>query len=414
MITLLSNNVSLVWLVVALILLIRKITIYQNFVWYVKAGQIPVMDTELLDKIAIIEEQVGVKKAIELCVNPLISSPLLIGFFQPRIVLPSTDISEKDFQYIMLHELTHYRRQDMFYKWLVQVTICLHWFNPIVYLMGCEINKACEFSCDEAIISKLDFINIQEYGKTLLDAMKAAGKYKESVVSVTLNENKELLKERLGAIMNFRKKSNMVTITTFVFTLFLCICATTIGAYAATNNDNKSSVILKGIDKTSKEKIANIGDIRFYLIDNEKDLRAIGSSKYPLSGNYMLNSDITLTKEWIPIGVDEDNPFSGYFEGNGFTISNIFVDDEEGKYRYVGFFGLIEEGKVHNLTLKNISLRTTRPANDVIVHYIAAVSAYSEISDCSVKNYSMEKLYNGEIRKWSGQLLESKSNKKSK
>ncbi|MDE6419138.1 MAG: M56 family metallopeptidase, partial [Lachnospiraceae bacterium] len=129
---LLLNHIWLIWLVVALALLIRKITIYQCFIRYIHAGLLLVSDIEMLDRLSFVTGRAGVKKPIELCVNPLISSPLLIGFFHPCIVLPSADISEKDFQYILLHELTHYKRRDMFYKWLVQFTVCLHWFNPFV------------------------------------------------------------------------------------------------------------------------------------------------------------------------------------------------------------------------------------------------------------------------------------------
>lgn len=232
-ITLLVNNIWLVWLVTAFILLIRKITVYQSFIRYVKAGQILVSDIGLLDRLSVISEQGGMKKPVELCVNPLISSPLLIGFFRPCIVLPTTDISEKDFRYTVLHELTHNRRRDMFYKWLVQVTVCLHWFNPLVYVMSREINKACEFSCDEAVIVKLDQNGAQEYGKTLLDTMLKAGSYKESLASVTLNENKEILKERLGAIMRFNKKSRLRTAFSIAFTAALMCMATFTGAYAA-------------------------------------------------------------------------------------------------------------------------------------------------------------------------------------
>ena len=58
-------------------------------------------------------------------------------------------------------------------------TVCLHWFNPLVHLMSREIIKACEFSCDEAVLAKMGYDNAQDYGKTLLDAMATVGKYKE-------------------------------------------------------------------------------------------------------------------------------------------------------------------------------------------------------------------------------------------
>ena len=228
---LLINQIWLVWLVAALGLLIRKITIYQGFMRYIRAGLTPVSDIERLDELSIVAEQSGIKKPIELCVNPLVSSPLLIGFFRPCIVLPSADIPEKDFRYIILHELMHYKRRDMFYKWLVQITVCLHWFNPLVHLMSREITKACEFSCDEAVLTKMGSGNAQDYGKTLLDAMAAVGRYKENFGAVTLSENKHLLKERINAIMNFKKKSTAIRFLTGALTLCVMFGAAFVGVY---------------------------------------------------------------------------------------------------------------------------------------------------------------------------------------
>ncbi len=233
--TLLTDQVWLIWLAAAVVLLIRKATVYQSFIRYIKAGLTPVSDIEILDRLFITAEQAGIKRPVELCVNPLISSPLLIGFFHPCIVLPNADISKKAFQYIVLHELTHYKRRDMFYKWLVQITACLHWFNPLVHLMSREIAKACEFSCDEAVLAKVGSGNAQDYGKTLLDAMAAVGKYKENLGSVTLSENKKLLKERLGAIMKFQKTSRAVKLLTAVLTVCIVLGASFAGVYTAGN-----------------------------------------------------------------------------------------------------------------------------------------------------------------------------------
>ena len=246
--SLFANHVWLIWLMVALILLVQKITAYHSFLRYVNAGLHPVSNVEQLDRLSAIAEQTGRKRPVELCVNPLVSSPLLIGFFRPCIVLPSADISEKDFQYIVLHELTHYKRRDMFYKWLVQITVCLHWFNPLVYLMRREITKACEFSCDEAVLSKMGYDNAQDYGETLLDAMAAVGKYKESLAAVTLSENKQLLKERLGAIMNLKKQSKAAKVLTVMLTLCAIIGASFIGIYTiSTATDQAHAAAPSGV-----------------------------------------------------------------------------------------------------------------------------------------------------------------------
>ncbi len=238
---LLFNHIWLIWLLVALGMLIRKITSYQGFTRYIHAGLVPVSDIELLDQLSIAAGQTGIKKPIELCINPLVSSPLLIGFFHPCIVLPSVDIPKNDFQYIILHELTHYKRRDMFYKWLVQITLCLHWFNPLVQLMSREITKACEFSCDEAVLTKMGQENAQDYGKTLLDAMAAVGKYKENLGAVTLSENKQLLKERLSAIMNFKRKSAVIRLLTGMLTLCVMFSAAFVGVYPVASAVNDAT-----------------------------------------------------------------------------------------------------------------------------------------------------------------------------
>lgn len=257
--TALSNSYPwLIWLVIALSLLIRKITVYQSFINYIKAGWKEVSDVELLDKLAQTGEIVKVKRPVELYTNPLVSSPLLIGFFRPRIILPTTNLTEIDFQYTIQHELLHYKRQDMFYKWLVQVVICIHWFNPLVWLMGRELERACELSCDEAVIQNLDIKKRRAYGDTLLHAITAGGNYKNSITSITLCQSAKLLKERLKAIMDFKHKSKTVTALSMLFAVILMTGAISAGAYtgpATQNTQDTKDIQNISLKKSSKKVI---------------------------------------------------------------------------------------------------------------------------------------------------------------
>ena len=221
------------WLTGALLLFVRKLTVYQSFVKYVDAGSRPLEDIGLLESFGHIMEQNRIKGAVDLYVNSLVSSPLLIGFLRPRIILPHTSLSESDFYYTALHELTHYRRRDMFYKWLSQLTVCLHWFNPCVYFMSREINRLCELSCDERVIATLSDNARKSYGTTLVNAVGAGGSYKDTLASVTLHESKELLKGRLNAIMQYKKCSKPIKFITLLVTGILLGAATVLGAYAA-------------------------------------------------------------------------------------------------------------------------------------------------------------------------------------
>jgi beta-lactamase regulating signal transducer with metallopeptidase domain len=134
----------IIWLAVAAGLLIRKITLYQSFVKYLRAGRNPVDELETLDRFAALSETMGVRRAIDLYTNRLTASPLILGFRRPAVVLPEIPDKDEEFRLICLHELTHYKRGDIWYKWLLQIVLCLHWFNPLVHLMVREVNRLCE------------------------------------------------------------------------------------------------------------------------------------------------------------------------------------------------------------------------------------------------------------------------------
>ena len=229
-------GLSIVWLAGACSLLVYKMFLYRRFTKMLRAGWSEPEDMEVLERFGRLVERSGVRGSVRLYTNPHVASPLLIGFFHPSIVLPAAQLPETDFTYTILHELTHFKRRDLFYKWLVQITVCMHWFNPLVHLMGREINRLCELSCDEAVIQTLNERERRAYGDTLLHAVFVDGGYRNNLASVTLCEGKELLKERLGAIMKYKKKSKMLVAVTFACTVILVAGAVSVGAYGATGS----------------------------------------------------------------------------------------------------------------------------------------------------------------------------------
>ncbi len=339
---LLINHVWLVWVVVALGLLIRKITAYQGFIRYIHAGMTSVSDIALLDYLSIIAKGDGIKKPIELCTNSLISSPLLIGFFHPCIVLPGVDIPEKNFQCIVLHELTHYKRWDMVYKWLIQITVCLHWFNPLVYLMSRELTKACEFSCDEAVLTKIGCDNARDYGKTLLDAMAEVGKYKENLGAVTLSENKQLLKERLGVIMNFERRSKTFRLLTGVLTLCIILGAALVGVYptaAASNQPSGNPPVSEKVN-SAQAGISEQGSKDY--ISQVRQCYEAGS--LPLFEFIFPQLDETVQKQWLEkFYADGDFAFFSVAVHGLETTSSLFADFAEKAYadEEIAFFSIM-------------------------------------------------------------------------
>ena len=96
-----------------------------------------------------------------------ISGPFVIGMIKPKIYLPS-DLDEKEHSYIILHEQHHIRRGDPVFKMVAYLALCIHWFNPLVWLFFKLFVKDMEMSCDEAVIKKLGDNIRADYSASLL------------------------------------------------------------------------------------------------------------------------------------------------------------------------------------------------------------------------------------------------------
>ena len=295
-----------IWSALALVLFVRKVTVYQGFIQYIKAGNKEVSDIKILNLLSDCEEKLNIKTRVELSCNPLIASPMLIGFFRPRIILPVGELEDKELSYIFVHELTHYKQRDMFYKWLIQIVVCVHWFNPFVYLLEKEVNKSCELSCDEKVLSVLDDKAKREYGDTLISFLKSSNLYKSSLASVTLTEGAEQLKERLGAIMKFRKKSKVVIAITAIFTVAVCVCFFVTGAYAAPSANSKEKNLMP-------DAVPNVENNKGYTYVQ----RGFYSDSYIIEMGWNLSD--TISKEYTnskEITLEDNSVIKVYFDEN--------------------------------------------------------------------------------------------------
>lgn len=143
-------------------------------------------------------------------------------------------------------------------------------------------------------------------------------------------------------------------------------------------NSNKVS-LLTGKGAGEMWSISLKGSEYFY-VDNEEQLRLIGTEKYPLSNNYALNRDITLTKEWKAIG-DEEHPFTGSFNGNGYEIIGLKNTDPNAVY--IGLFGYAEGANIYNVTLRNVDIDRAG-GNGKHVGAIVAIAIDSKVYDNEV------------------------------
>lgn len=170
---------------------------------------------------------------VRLACNPYIDTPMLIGFLSPCIVIPQRAFAangkKSELRHILRHELTHYRRRDLLYKWFAVCVSALHWFNPLMVLVRREIGRACELSCDEAVIRCLDAGRRNDYGETLL-SIASNKRLPRGVVTTTMCEEKRELKERLESIMTFKRKNVFMVALSLVLALSIAGCSMALGS----------------------------------------------------------------------------------------------------------------------------------------------------------------------------------------
>lgn len=134
-----------------------------------------------------------------------ITAPLTHGILHPVILLPKqTDWENKrQLSYVLLHEYVHICRFDTAVKLLLIVTLCIHWFNPLVWVMYLLFNRDLELACDESVIRRFGTDARKSYALTLLNMEETKG----GLTPLCNNFSKNAIEERIRAIMKTRKRS---------------------------------------------------------------------------------------------------------------------------------------------------------------------------------------------------------------
>lgn len=134
-----------------------------------------------------------------------VSTPLTYGIIRPVILLPKNiDMSDEEMlRYVLTHELVHIRRFDAVSKLLLVAAVCVHWFNPLVWVMYVLANRDLEISCDEAVIRVLGGESKADYARALIRMEE-----RRSGLSAFYNGfSKNATEERIVSIMKSKKAS---------------------------------------------------------------------------------------------------------------------------------------------------------------------------------------------------------------
>lgn len=151
-----------------------------------------------------------------------IDTPFTLGIFAPKIYLPM-GLMEKEASYIIAHEKYHIKRCDHIIKIVAFFTLCIHWFNPLVWLAFVLAGKDMEMSCDEAVMKEFPEDIRQEYSASLLNL--TTGRKIIAMAPLAFGEGN--VKERIKNVMNYKRPVFWITIVGVIVCVVLAVCLVT-------------------------------------------------------------------------------------------------------------------------------------------------------------------------------------------
>lgn len=199
-----NGALGMVWLAVALALAAWFLWSHLRF-RRVSADSLPCENAFVRDWLA----AHPLHRPIQVRTSDRIAAPLTCGVFHPVVLLPSgmdwPDLAA--LSCVLEHELQHIRRFDTLRKIFLAVVLCLHWFNPLVWVLFVLSSRDMELACDEAVTAH--GADRAGYARTLLSMEERRGQLALSGSHFSQNA----LEERIRAIMNHKKTSIAALIT---------------------------------------------------------------------------------------------------------------------------------------------------------------------------------------------------------
>lgn len=233
-----------------------------------------------------------------------IDTPFVFGLLKPKIYL-SEDIPSEALPYIIAHEQVHIKRRDYIVKYAAMLTLCIHWFNPMVWLSYQLMTKDMESSCDEKALNIFDKNEKKAYANALLNIS-----LKQNGISLggMLNFGEKSIKERIKVILGAKKPHKFTVFAAVIVIIAAAVCLLT----NVKSNENEEVQFFSDPTAAAREYLneKNINDDDISLITVAENSFFNEAWKYtlpPLSEQYGISENDSLVEvnaEYISDGND--------------------------------------------------------------------------------------------------------------
>lgn len=209
-----QDVILFIWMTGAICLLIRFLRIYRRE--YKLLKQCRPVQNETAGRLI---RKFSLRRNVHLYEGCSFPSPVTYGIFCPKIVLPEDleGVSRVDIRNMVVHELVHIQRYDVAKRYILAAVLCVHWFNPLIWMMYHFYQEDQEMACDEQVLRKMAGQESKNYIYTMIK-MSSKG---HRLLTTTAFGGKEAGRRRILAAMN-QKKMNMGSMLTAA-ALSLCL-----------------------------------------------------------------------------------------------------------------------------------------------------------------------------------------------
>jgi hypothetical protein len=271
------------------------------------------------------------------------STPMVIGLHQPIIIVPAALAGRLNIDQmtpILLHELAHIQRKDLWVSLFQELLIIIFWWSPIMRLINRKIHLTRELACDYRAAQQLS--NNQQYAQSLLDCARLMVAEKRNVMAMGLFSKKKELNMRINEMLkprySKRPKNSTISIACMALVITSTAIAQTIIPKVAVENVKQGANHYSTLPEAKTNLLItaiNARDINLIqlMIDQGVDINTPLISDGTALIIAVKNNDHDLVSALIGLGADvnqsalgDGNPLIAAAVTNHLTIAEYLLD----------------------------------------------------------------------------------------
>lgn len=372
-----------IWLVGMISFLAYHIIKHYCFVKMTGRWSESITEEQTLNLFQSLKTEMGITRNIKLyqCISAV--SPMMIGFANPRILLPKSDLSHDEIYFILKHELVHFKRKDLLYKCFILAAAAIHWFNPIVHLAAKAIAAGGELSCDAEVVRNCNEDTRQHYTETIISVIRHQSKI-NTALSTNFYGGKNGMKRRIYSIMDTGRKK----IGIMILCCMLVMTLATGKAFAAKTSAAPDDQTVSQATESTITRLDPVSGKTQYSWDSGKTWTALTDEEYSAMFSSLNIEWWTYDgyKKWMEeqieaLQVMADDGVPDYYDKTGVLRELTQADVEEAVVRYQSILDRIKSGQRVSKTVNestdtvitsdtgNIMSTTESPALRAITNY---------------------------------------------